>query len=126
MNRNESHALANIIQAAIGYIEIGRLDSAIKALMDMQLAVGMHAITWNGNHQEYDLDKGYHLVIEGLPEKALYVEVHHRVGDIEDENPRCFALPCPTAREMAEQILAYCHAVEVRHTILFKKPDRRS
>lgn len=110
MNRNESHALSNILQAAIGYIEMGRSEAAVKTLLDAQLVIGLNAIVWNGKKQEYILDRGYTMKLEGLPDAAVYVEVHHITEDNEFETPRAFALPCSTAIDVAEQMIAYCHA----------------
>lgn len=120
MNRNEAHALANIVQAAIGYIELGRSAMAVKTLLDVQLLTGVQAISWSGSSRRFVLDRGYQLNIEGLPDQAIYVEVHHTVEDREIETPRAFALPCSTALEVAEQIIAYCHVSAARSTTMLR------
>lgn len=116
MNRNEAHALANILQAAVSYIEMGQSTAAIKTLMNAQLVLGANAVQWNGKSQEYILDRGYTMKLEGLPDAAVYVEVHHVTEDNEFETPRAFALPCSTAIDVAEQMIAYCHASAAQNT----------
>lgn len=114
MNRNETHALGNILQAAVSYIELGMTRAAIKTLLDAQLVIGANAVQWNGRSQEYILDRGYTMKLEGLPDAAVYVEVHHVTEDNHFETPRAFALPCSTAIDVAEQMIAYCHASQTQ------------
>lgn len=112
MNRNDAHALGNIIQAAILYLEMGDRKRAIKTLLDTQLVLNVNAVDWRKKREEFQLQGGYTLALEALPDRAVFAEVFHRVETREIETPRAFALPCSTALEVAEHLMSWCHSME--------------
>ena len=110
MRPNQTHAVRNLLQAVMGYIELGREDDAKRVVREIDHMLGQSKVPWCGTKQVFECGKAK-VKVEAMPDKAVFLEVamsDARVG---------VAMGGHTARALGELLLAFADMSDIKASV---------